>query len=147
MENKAAKWLNTRIPPPPLEKKRFPKCLLLCKYWNVQKFCFFFFFLSFLFFFLGPHLWHMEGVESELQLLAYNSAAATWDPSCICDLHHSSQQCQILNPLSEAKDGIRILMDTSQVCYHWATMEIPFSIFLKTYIINMYYFHYLEKHN
>ena len=41
------------------------------------------------------------GVESELQLL---DATATWDPSFICDLHHSSWQCQILNPLS--KPGI-----------------------------------------
>ena len=29
---------------------------------------------------------------------------ATPDPSRVCDLHHSSGQCQILNPLSEARD-------------------------------------------
>ena len=50
---------------------------------------------AFFFFFLGPHLWHMEvsrlGVESELQLLAYAPATATPDPSCVCNLHHSSQ--------------------------------------------------------
>ena len=40
------------------------------------------------------------GVESELQPLAYPTATATPDPSCICDLHHSSQHHQILNPLS-----------------------------------------------
>ena len=45
------------------------------------------------------------GVESELQLLAYTTATATWDPSRICDPHHSSQQRWILNPLSEARDG------------------------------------------
>ena len=33
----------------------------------------------------------------------------------ICDLYHSSQQCRILNPLSEPRDGTHILMDTSQV--------------------------------
>ena len=42
-------------------------------------------------FFLGPHLQHMEvsrlGVESELQLLAYTTAAAMPDPSRICDLN------------------------------------------------------------
>ena len=58
-------------------------------------------------YFLGPHLWHIEvprlGVESELQVPAYTTATATPDPSLICDLHHSSWQCQILNPLSEAK--------------------------------------------
>ena len=67
--------------------------------------CFFFFFL---FVFLGPHLWHIEvprlGVKSELELLAYTTATATPDPSCIFDLHHNSWQCQILNPLSEARD-------------------------------------------
>ena len=31
-------------------------------------------------------------------------------------LRHSSQQCQILNPTSEAKDQTCILMDTSGVC-------------------------------
>jgi len=36
-------------------------------------------------------------VESELQLLAYTTATATRDLSHICDLHHNSQQCKILN--------------------------------------------------
>ena len=31
---------------------------------------------------------------------AYATAAATRDPSCFCDLYHSSQQRKILNPLS-----------------------------------------------
>ena len=44
------------------------------------------------------------GVESELQLLAYVTATATWDPSQVCNLHHSSQQRQILDLLSEARD-------------------------------------------
>ena len=30
------------------------------------------------------------------------TASATPDPSCVCDLHHTSRQRQILNPLSEA---------------------------------------------
>ena len=50
--------------------------------------------------FLGPHQRHMEvlrlGVELELQLLAYATATATWDLSCVCDLYHSSWQCWIL---------------------------------------------------
>ena len=62
---------------------------------------------------------HLEfprlGIKSELQLQAYTAATATQDPSCVCDLHHNSQQRQILNALSEARDGTRILMDTSQV--------------------------------
>ena len=65
------------------------------------------------------------GVELELQMPAYATATATPDPSRICDLHHSSRQCQILNPLSEARDRTRVLKDTSQIGYRWATMGTP----------------------
>ena len=60
-------------------------------------------------------------VESELQLPAYTTATATWELNCICHLHHSSQQSRILNALSKARDQTRVLMDTSQVRYCWAT--------------------------
>ena len=79
-------------------------------------FCFF----SFLFFFLGPYLQHMKvprlGVDSELQLLAYTTAAAMPDLSQVCDMHHRAQQHQILNPLSEASYRICVLVNPSQVC-------------------------------
>ena len=69
-----------------------------------------------IFVFLGPHLRHMEmprlGVESELQLLASATATATWDPSHPCNLHGSSQQHWILNPLTGARDPTPILLDT-----------------------------------
>ena len=65
------------------------------------------------------------GVKSELQLLAYTTGTATQDLSCVCDLHQSSQQRQILNPLSEARGQIHILMDTSRFLTRWATMETP----------------------
>ena len=65
-------------------------------------------FFSFLFFVLGLHPWHLEvfrhRVKSELQVLAYTTASAMGDLSCICDLRHSSWKCLILNPLSEARD-------------------------------------------
>ena len=48
----------------------------------------------------GPSL----GVELEPQLLAYATATAMRDLSLICDLHHSSQQLEILNPLSRARE-------------------------------------------
>ena len=41
------------------------------------------------------------GVESELQLTACTTDAATRDLSHVCDPQHSSRQCQILNPLSK----------------------------------------------
>ena len=68
----------------------------------------------FIFVFLGPHPWHMEvprlGVEQELQLPACATATATLDPSRVFDLHHSSLQCQILNPLSEGRYRTRNLL-------------------------------------
>ena len=61
------------------------------------------------------------------QLLAY--ATATQDPSCVCDLHHSSQQCRILNPRSEARDQTHVLMGTSWVRYPWGTRGTPSFLF------------------
>ena len=60
------------------------------------------------FVFWGLCPWHMEvpglGVVPELQLLAYTTAIATPDPSCVCDLHHSLWQRRIFNLLSEARN-------------------------------------------
>ena len=44
------------------------------------------------------------GVELELELPAYTTATAMQDPNCVFDLHHSSRQHRILNPLIEARD-------------------------------------------
>ena len=64
--------------------------------------------IFFFYLFLELHLRHMDvprlEVKSELQLPACSTATATPDLSRICDLHHSSWQHHILNPLSEAKD-------------------------------------------
>ena len=71
--------------------------------------------------FLGPHPQHMEiprlGVELKLQLGPYTAATATPDPSHVCNLQHSSQLCQILNPLSMARDQTRNLMVPSWVLW------------------------------
>ena len=70
-------------------------------------------------FFGGANPWHMEVARLrgkwELQPLA--CATAMWIPSCICDLHHSSQQRWILNPLSKARDRTCILTGASQICF------------------------------
>jgi len=64
----------------------------------------FFFFFSFLpsfplsFFLSEPPMAYGSSQArglSELQLPAYATARATRDPSHICNLHHSSRQCQI----------------------------------------------------
>ena len=97
-------------------------------------------FLSFFFFFcfLGPHPWHMEvlklGDKSELQPLAYTTATATPDLSLVCNLHHSSQQGQILNPLSEARDLTRNIMVPHEISFHFATMGTPAIGFLSQWV-------------
>ena len=53
--------------------------------------------------------------ESKLQLLAHATATAVLDPSHVCNLHRSSWQCRILNPLIEAKGRTCIFMDASLV--------------------------------
>ena len=70
-------------------------------------------------------------VELELYPLAYATATAVPDPSCICDLHHISWQHWILNPLSKARDWTCVLMDTSQVDYRWAMMGTPSFAYFK----------------
>ena len=71
---------------------------------------------GFVVFFLGPPLVHMEisrlGAEWGLHLPAYPTDPARPDPSQTCDLSCRFWQCWILNPLSEARDGTRLLMDT-----------------------------------
>ena len=64
------------------------------------------------------------GVESELQPLAYATATATWDHSCICDLYLSSQQ-HLFNPLSEARDQTHVLMDASGFVTAEPQRELP----------------------
>ena len=77
--------------------------------YKINAFYIFFFFLVF----LGPCLRHTEvprlGVKLELQLPAYTTATAMSDLTYIT----AHGQCQILNPVSEARDQTRILMDTN----------------------------------
>ena len=42
-----------------------------------------------------------------------------------CDLHHSSRQHQILNPLSEARDRTRSIMIPSQTRFCFVTLGTP----------------------
>ena len=85
------------------------------------------------FFFLGLHPQHVEflrlGVKLELQLWAYTTATAMQYLSCVFDLHHSSWQRQIPNPLSQARDQTRSLMGPSLIhfrCARWELLESSF---------------------
>ena len=74
-------------------------------------FYFILFYFILFFVFLGLHPQRMEvprqGVKLELHLPTYTRATATPVPSHICHW--------ILNPVMEAGDGTRVLMDASQV--------------------------------
>ena len=50
-------------------------------------------------------------------------------------------QCQILNPLSKARDRTHIIMDTSQVRYRWTTMgaPMPFTWLVLLYQLENFY--------
>ena len=84
---------------------------------SLQVLCFVLFWFWFFWVFLGPNPLHMEvlrpGAELELQLPAY--ATSTPDPSHVYNLHHSSLQHWILNPMSEARDWTCVLVDISSV--------------------------------
>ena len=87
-------------------------------------------FFCFLFFcFLGLHTRHtdvrMLGGQLELQLPAYTTATATPDLSCVCDLHHSSRQGRILNPLREARNRTRNLVVPNRIHFRCATTGTP----------------------
>ena len=100
--------------------------MCLCSLVSTQRGLFF----VFVFFFFG--LLRVEPVAHgslELQLPAYSTVTTMWDLSLVLELHHSSWQCRIWNPLSEARDQTHILMDTSQVHFHWARMGIQRGIF------------------
>ena len=96
----------------------------------------------FIFFFLGLNSRHLEvprvGVELELQLPVYATATAAYDLSLICDLHHNSQQGQILIHwrMFEARHQTLIPMTISQVHFCWVTTGTSQSEFL---IINIDY--------
>ena len=115
-----------------------PQQSLLMFFLFLSLFCFLSYTLSFflfLFCFGGPHPGHMvvprEGVQVELQLPATvpAPATATQDPSLLFKLHHSSRQCQILNPLREARDQACKLMRPSGIFFCCARMGRPFLTF------------------
>ena len=111
-----------------------PRLLVFTPLWGPSSF---FFFL-----FLGPHLGHMEvprlGINCSCSCQPYTTATATRDPSHVCDLRHSSWQCQILDPLSKARDWTCNLKGPSRIRFRCATMGTPRSLFL--FVVVVYFF-------
>ena len=56
------------------------------------------------------------------------------DQNCVCDLHHSSRQVGILNPLSKAWDLISILIDTMSVRYYRPLWEFRGDLVIKGWL-------------
>ena len=92
--------------------------------------------------FLGPNPRHMGvprlGAELELKLPADATATAAQDPSRVCDLHHSSRQSRILNPLSEARDQTPNPRIPSRICFRCAETGTPNRKVLKGSILTLY---------
>ena len=68
---------------------------------------FYFYFFVFCLFRAAPEAYRgsqARGLIGAVALLAYARAIAMPDRSHVYDLHSGSQNCRILNPLSEARD-------------------------------------------
>uniref|UniRef100_A0A8D0WMK8 Retinol binding protein 7 n=1 Tax=Sus scrofa TaxID=9823 RepID=A0A8D0WMK8_PIG len=65
---------------------------------------------------------------------ARGQVGAMQDPSSIFDIHHSSWQCWILNPLIEARDGTYNLTVTSQIASAVPRWELPDFSLIEKYI-------------
>ena len=105
---------------------------IIIKCWVTQFFFFFFFF------FFRATLLAYGGSQARGRIravaLAYARATEAPDPSHICKSHHSSQQRQILNPLSEARDRTCNLKVPSWIHFHWATTgTLGYSILMEVF--------------
>ena len=110
----------------------FPCILIMSKqtYWKSplksRLFLIFVLFVCFLFclFRAAPEAYGGSQASGRIRAVAARATAMP-DPSRVCSLHHSSRQCQTLNPLSEARDGTRNLMVPSQIRFCCATIGTP----------------------
>ena len=62
--------------------------------------------------------------RGQIRATAYATATAIQDLSRSYNLHHSSWQHQTLNPLSEARDQIRVLIDPSWLRHDGSSSKI-----------------------
>ena len=72
-------------------------------------------FLAFFFFSATPMAYGGSQASCQIgpQLPVHTTAPARQDPRHVCDLPHSSWQCQMLDPLSEARAQTLVLPDPS----------------------------------
>ena len=116
-QTKIAQWLNVEIAAiSPCPQQR-TLCILP---WVMQ-----IFFPSFWLFRASPTAYGGSQARDLIGAMASATAPAMWDLRCLCDLYHSSQPCQILNPRSKARDGTCNLMVPGWIHFHCATMGAP----------------------
>ena len=101
-------------------------------------FCFilFYFILFYLLFRAAPSAYGSSQAHGRIRATAVN-------------LHHSSQQPRIFNPLSEARDWTRSLMGTSWIRFPCTTMGTPkkggLDSEIKSNVLGLYCFHIFDK--
>ena len=91
-------------------------------------FFFLFFCFCFFFFFFRATPVAYGGSQAKDLIGATATATVTWDLSRVYDPHHSSWQCQILNPLSEARNRTHNPMVPSWIRFHFTTTGTPDNI-------------------
>ena len=103
-------------------------CCCCCFYYFilVDKFwCFFFFFSFFCLFRATSMAYGSFQTKGQIGAVAaslhHSHSKVRSDLSLVCDLHCSLQQCQIPDPLREARDRTCILMEASRICFCCAT--------------------------
>ena len=76
----------------------------------------YFFFLAF-FFRAAPSAYFTSWARGQIgaTVASLHHSTAMWDPSHVYDLHHSSWQHWILDPLSKDRDSACIFMDASHI--------------------------------
>ena len=114
-------WQNAAVTLKPLSSEQTRVMLQLFYFTNL------FYFISFLFllFMAAPTAYGHSQARGPMGVTAAGLPTATQDLSCVCDLHHSSLQQQIFNPLREARDGTCNLTVHSQICCRRATVGTP----------------------
>ena len=101
------------------------KVILKSKFFCIVVF-FFFFFFCFFCFWAAPVAYGSSQTRGQIKARAISLHHSFSNVGCkvhLHDLHHSSPQHQILNPLSRAWDRTLVLMDTNWV--RWSTMGTP----------------------
>ena len=74
-------------------------------------------------------LWKLLQIQGSLHSVFGWATFYSWPGSHFLLSFLFMKQRRIPNPLSKARDWTHIVMDTSQICFHYTTMETPLFFF------------------